>query len=412
MSRKASLGSIYLVAFIDMLGFGTIIPVIRDFTILLADNSGYSAEWYALYSGALMSAYSLFQFIFSPLLGRLSDKYGRRPILMISVAGNVASYFIWAISHSFELFLISRILSGATGANISVAQSYIADVTDKSSRAKAMGLMGALFGLGFILGPFLGGILSTIDLSSIKLWVFSFNRFSIIGLFTMALSLINLIWIWGALKEPDRDLSAFAKKQQFLNPMVLFKQFKHGNLGALFLIYFLISIGFIHFEATLAWDLRDRFGLDAEDTGYFFAYVGVLLVVVQGGIYRGIIKRFGERRLVQAGLIFTAVGLAVLPWSSPLWVLGITIAVLAVGMGIGNPSITALASLNTNEQDQGMVLGINQAFGSLARVFSPAVATLMYDSVNTQLPFLSAAVFALIAFLISSKLPKKDSLND
>ena len=410
-SKKAKLGPIYLVAFLDLLGFGTIIPVIRDLTESMVNLSGFETTAYATYAGILMASYSLFQFIFAPWLGSLSDKYGRKKLLMVSVLGNVFSYFLWAVSQSFEVFLISRIISGATGGNISIAQSYVVDVTEKKERAKALGMMGALFGLGFILGPYIGGELSTINLRGFKFWIFEMNTFAMIGLFTMGLSLVNLLWIGLAIHEPEKKSSAEKLARKIANPTKLFKQFVRPDMGILFIIYFLISLGFVHLEATLAWELKYEFSLDARETGYFFAYLGVLLFLVQGGLYRGIYKRTGERALARYSLLITAVGLAALPFASSITVMAVITAILAIGMGIGNPSMTTLASFYSKEDEQGFNMGILQSFSSLARVIAPIVATLMYDQVSRNSALFSAASFALAAFFISHKLPKKDSLS-
>lgn len=406
--KKAGLGPIYLVIFLDMLGFGTIIPVIRDFTKLLVENSSMNTTDYATLSGILMSSYSIFQFVFAPMLGRLSDKYGRRPILLVSVFGNVISYFIWAISNSFGLFLVSRIISGATGGNIAVAQSYIADVTTRENRAKAMGLMGAIFGLGFILGPFLGGLLSKVDISHISLLGIPFNQFSMIGIFTMALSLVNLIWIFTHVAEPEVKRPKYQRLKELINPASLIKEFMNPELGKLFLINFLLSVAFVHLESTLAWDLLDRFKLNTESTGYFFAYLGVIMVIVQGGIYRRMAKKGNEVPLARFGLATTMVTLAVLPFSYPLAVMCVTIAILALGMGFANPSLTALISLTSTEEDQGLNLGIAQSFGSLARVLAPITATALYDNMSHQAPFISAAIFAGISLIIAMTLKKTD----
>ncbi|RME91038.1 MAG: MFS transporter [Candidatus Hydrogenedentota bacterium] len=405
--KKASLGSIYFVIFLDMLGFGTLIPVIRDFTKLLIENSKMDTVHFATYSGILMSTYSIFQFIFAPMLGRLSDRYGRRPVLLFSVFGNVISYFIWAISNSFWLFLISRVISGATGGNISVAQSYIADVTTRENRAKAMGLMGAIFGLGFILGPFLGGVLSNIDISHVSIFGIPFNRFSMIGIFTMGLSIINLVWLLWKVAEPEVKRPKFQSLRQLINPAVLLKEFRNPDLGKLFLINFLLSIAFVHLESTLSWDLLDRFKLDTENTGYFFAYLGIIMVIVQGGIYRRFAKTGKEVSLTHFGLALTALMLLLIPFSYPLALMMVTIALLALGMGFANPSITALISLRASETEQGLSLGISQSFGSLARVLAPVTATALYDNLSHSAPFLSAGGFALTAFLIALTLKKE-----
>lgn len=403
MTDKPSLASIYLVIFLDMLGFGIIIPVLRDLTIEMLQLSGmghYSPE---VFGGLLMSAYSLAQFYTSPLIGRLSDRYGRRPLLLISVFGNVLSYALWAVSQSFTVFLLSRLVSGVTGGNISVAQSYIADVTTPEHRAKAMGMMGAIFGLGFILGPFIGAVLSQYDIRQIiqaNIW----NSFSAIGLFSMALSLLNMGWIYFALKEPDvKRLDTSFKKA--VNPVVLLREFRKPELGKLFLIFFLSQVAFVHLEATLAWDLMARFSYDTRKTGYFFALMGIVMIFVQGGLYRVLLKHRPVRSLAIEGLMVTALAFFLLPLPATVGLYFLVITAMAYGMGIGNPSVSALVSLTSTPQDQGLNLGLMHSFGALARIIAPLTATALYAQWQAA-PFLVAGLLVGIAVYIARQLPR------
>ena len=405
MGKKmgSSLGPIYLVIFLDMLGFGTIIPVIRDMTIEMARNfSWYDNASPEILAGILMTAYSASQFLTSPLFGRLSDKYGRRPLLMASVFGNVASYALWAVSQSFEVFLASRVVSGITGGNINVAQAYIADVTERDNRAKAMGMMGAIFGLGFIMGPFVGALLSSIDLSS---WQNSIplNRFSAIGIFSMVLSAVNLLWISVALIEPERLKSQGQKVS--LGLVALLQSIRQSNLARLLVVYFLSQLAFVFMEATLAWHLKDAYQMDTAATGYFFAFMGVIMVLVQGGVYRPLVSRLKERKMIWQGLPVAGIALIILPFTATFWMGAIIIAMLAYGMGVSNPSQTSLGSLYSSEEDQGLNLGIMQGLGALARILAPVFATTMYVFWHPA-PYMLAGVLTLIALGVSVSLPK------
>ena len=402
------------------------IPVIRNFTKYLVDSSGYEATKgdYAIYAGILMASYSLFQFIFSPILGRLSDKYGRKPILLLSVGGNVLSYFFWAISNNFAFFLFSRIISGATGGNISVAQSYIADITSKSERAKYMGLVGAVFGIGFVVGPFFGGILSKLNLSyvsEITNNMLKFNHFSSVGIGMMFLSIISLIWIKAKVPETIKngrllnpiDVNHKTKNNQApRSNSGLYNIFKLRGVGkkeitTVFLVFFIMSLGFVHVESILSWDLQDRFHLDSQtdtgdssETGYFFAYMGIVMALVQGGLYRYLVIKFSLATLAKSGILILSFALYAMVYASPLVVAGIVIAIMAVGYGIANPSLMTMVSVHSGEDEQGVNVGIMQSLGAIARLIAPGIATTAYAKMGIASPYLIAGSLLLLCFTI------------
>lgn len=454
ISEKSSLAPLFLVVFLDVLGFGIIIPVLRDYTELLALASGYGKDNLAFLAGILMTSYSFAQFVFAPILGWLSDRYGRRLVLIISVAGNVLSYFLWMVSSSYGLFLISRIISGITGGNISVAQSYVADVTSKESRAKTMAVLGAFFGIGFTIGPFFGGLLYSFDMTNYNLYVINFNQFSSIGLVVMLLSLINLFWIFFRVKEtnayiiksdktenlvaentnankldehftrknPSSDaikdtakdaektqretLSSAVKTKKRVGFFSIWKELKRPLLGRLFLINFIETVAFVSFESIMAWDLKDRFHHDTRMTGYFFAYIGILLSIVQGGLYRFLIKKTTERKLLPAGFLALGLSLFALPFLDSYTLVLLDMIPMMIGVGIINPSINALASLYSPENEQGVHLGLLQGFGAVARTFTPVLMTLIYDEISTSLPFWFAGLLALSLLWFLRPLPE------
>jgi MFS family permease len=402
--NKNRLWPIFLVVFLNMLGFGIIIPIIRDLTEILVINSNLNSNYFAIYSGILMASYSFFQFIFSPLLGRLSDIKGRKFVLIISLTGSIISYLMWAISNTYIFFLLSRVLAGITGASISVAQSYIADLTTDKDRAKHMGILGATFGLGFIVGPFLGGILSQIEIVNENNNMIKYNRYAAIGIASAATSLVNLVWIIIGLKESvyRKNTGAMGLKSITLFHKVQgISGIRNKNIARLILIYFFMQLGFNHIEAILAWDLKNRFGLDAKNTGYFFAFMGIILVIVQGGIYRVFIKTTKLIKISQIGMLVLIFGFTLMPISYPLEVASLSIAVLAFGMGISNPSIMTLASLKTNKEDQGLIMGIMQSFGSLSRIIAPIFSTFVYDVINHSFPYLISAILLIIGLILS-----------
>ena len=416
--KKSSLSGIYLVVFLDVLGFGIIIPVIRDLTIFLSDSSALSLD-HATLSGILMSCYSFAQFLFAPLLGSLSDRYGRKSILLISVFGNVVSYLMWMVSQDYYFFLLSRLISGITGGNISVAQSYIADVTPKKDRAKAMGMFGAVFGIGFVIGPFLGGLLSTFDMTKIDQNTIIFNPFSSIGLFCAVLSFGNLFLIKYNLTESlpllkaggegrgvenrgyEREHGKGVQKKIVWNPLhIISLTGLTSQLKKLIIVNLLFSSAFVFLESTLAWDLLFKFNLDARETGIVFACMGLFLVFVQGGIYRGLQKKFSLKKIIQWGLVIIFFSFALYPFMERVVAFYFVLLMITFSLGIVNPSLTALVSLEAEKTEQGLSLGFMQSFASLARGVVPVTATFFYDYVSMSAPGLSASLLAVLSLVL------------
>ena len=406
--KRSGLLLIYLVAFLDILGFGVIIPIIRDITIFLSKQSKLTIEPITL-SGILMSSYSLAQFIFAPILGRLSDTYGRKKLLFLSVLGNVISYFMWIFSHTYEFFLISRLISGVTGGNISVAQSYLADITPKKDRAKAMGIFGAVFGAGFVLGPFLGSILIKWDMTGLPSIGAYFQPFSSIGTGCMLLSIINLVLIIFNLKE-SLSVSPPSEKRTFWKMPYLWKVKKSGNrlkiINTLWIgLAFAVCITLL--EATIAWDLLIKFNLDTEATGLYFAGIGGLLVIMQGGVYRWLQKKFLLHTMIQNALLLMGLGFSAVSFASDLITFSLLLSLLVFSMSILNPSISAQISILSNESDQGAHLGILQSLNSLARALVPFLATFLYGYLTPILPYAMAAFFAMSAYFLAATFNKK-----
>jgi len=398
--------SIYIVVFLDMLGIGIMIPVIRDFTEFLVIESGYKTTNYATFAGVLMASYSLFQFFFAPILGRLSDIFGRKRVLQLSIIGNVISYFIWAITSNYVIFLFSRIISGMTGGNISVAQSYIADATNSSNRAKYMGLFGAVLGIGFIVGPFLGGIFSMIDLTMYSTGMIKFNPYSFIGVATMGLSIINLIWVQLSVHNIRKE--QFIHEKWYRLKISGMQAVRSKGLKLIIVSYFFLSLGFMHIEATLAWDLKDRFELNTENTGYYFAFMGLIMALVQGGIYRILLKKYSINKILNIGLISLSIGMFLMIMKIHLLYTAIVTVVLAFGMGISSPSYLTITSNSANEEEQGITLGVLHSFGSLARIIAPISATLMYDHIGEIYPYIASGLIIIIAMIIINRADAKD----
>lgn len=398
----------YLVIFLDMLGFGVLIPLVRDLTQLLVAKSGILWPSPEIYMGVLMASYSGAQMLSSPWLGRLSDIYGRKPIFLFSAIGNVASYAIWIIANNYWLFLAGRILSGATGGNIAIAQSIIADKTTPEERPKAMGILGACIGMGFVLGPFLGGVLININHKPDFIMT-DINPYWLIGAACFVLSVISMLMI--VFSHIDRVGGSSSQRQSLGSLFGVFSQ-RHGR--SVLTTHLLSQLSFVGFEVLFAWVLQKQYQMDLKDTYYFFGFQGVLLALVQGGIYRRMEKRKPPELWVKLGLIVSAAGMLILPWvgfldgpggavvSTKLILLLAVLALMALALGFGGPSINAYASIHAPKNEQGQMMGHMQSMAALARFAMPVLATSLY-ALWLPLPFIAGAVLCLAAWMIFSR---------
>jgi MFS transporter, DHA1 family, tetracycline resistance protein len=364
---------IFFTVFIDLLGFGIIIPLLPFY----AESYGASA----FVVGLLGTSYSLMQFLFSPVWGRLSDRIGRRPIILVGLAGSCASYLVLALAGSLPLIFLARIVGGIAGANIPTAQAYIADVTTPENRAKGMGMVGAAFGLGFIFGPALGGVLSHMGPAA-PMW------------FASALCGINLAAAWLLLPESRHGNEARAT----LGRMdALRRALGDRRLVLILALYFIVTAAFSGFEATFAIFSARRFGFTVSTIGYLFAFIGGTLAVVQGLLVGRAVTRMGEARLIPIAIAIIGVGIGLVPfaWSVPA-LLG-AVGTLAVGMGFNGPALSSMLSRLTHADDQGGMLGLASSLASLGRVVGPAWGGFLFDNLGMTTPYLSAAALMFVA---------------
>jgi DHA1 family tetracycline resistance protein-like MFS transporter len=384
---------IFVTIFIDLIGFGMVIPILPFY----ANTEPFNASPYEI--GFLVSIYSWMQFFFSPVLGKLSDKYGRRPILFVSLLGSAVGYFIIGLADTILLVFIGRIIGGITGGNISTAQAYIADVTTRENRAKGMGLFGAAFGLGFIFGPALAGILSKYGIHV----PFYFAAF---------LSLVNAIALYFILPESLKLNGENTLKRRKGRFTELFDSLQDKQFGLITLIYFLLVMAFSIMTYAFVLYTVFRFGYSAEQNGYLFAYVGLLAIVMQGALFERLAKRFGEARLAVFGCLLLVGSLFAVPFVGPnsggLTGLLIGIAFFSLGNSLASPALTSLASKNASESEQGKTLGFLQSAASLARAVGPTIGgVLLNNAFNTiddftlYRTFWTASAIMFVAFLVA-----------
>lgn len=368
---------IFLVVFLDLVGFGIVIPILPYYA------KQYGASATAL--GWLMTSYSAMQFFFAPLWGRLSDRRGRRPVLVASILGSALSLLVLGLAPSLLWLFVGRTLAGICGANISTATAYIADVTREEDRARGMGLIGAAFGLGFIFGPAIGGVLSRFGYGA--------------PMFVAAgLAFLNGLFAYGRLPEPplSREQRARHRAVRF-DRRAMRESLGDARTRGAILLFGIVTFAFTQMEATFALFMQARHGYDAQGAGWLLAYMGAVMVLVQGGLIGRLSKRFGEARLVVAGTLATSVALLILAESPRMGPVFGALALLALGSGVTNPSLSSLASLGARADRRGATLGVYQSMGSLARVLGPPAAGRAYDVLGIQVPFLSAASITLIA---------------
>ncbi len=394
--RKASLGTIFLTVFLDLLGFGMVIPFLPG----VARHLGASD----LVASLTGSVYSLMQFLLVPVWGRLSDRIGRRPILLASIAATAMGMALLGVADSLALLFAARIFTGMATANIAVAQAYIADVTPPEGRARGMGLIGLAFGLGFIFGPFFGGELARLPIH---------GRPGALPAFAAAgLSLINLVMATVTLPEslaPEQRGKVKSHRSSPFDFGGVRRALATPEVGRALMINFLVVFWFAGMEQTFRLFTDDAFHMSDAATGGMFGFVGIVAAIVQGGLIGRLTRRFGEIRLLTAGLLIEAAGFALLGAAPRLsfaahLALALACMLIAAGSGLATPSVSSYVSRRAGSDVQGLMLGTLQSLSALARVLGPAVGGLLYQTIAAPAPYFAGAVGMAIAAWLSLSL--------
>mgnify|MGYP002760266019 FL=1 len=417
-ANRRPVAILFLIVFIDLVGFGLLIPVIPLYAKFFGANE---------FTGSLLIAtYSLLQFIAAPVLGRLSDERGRRPILMLSLFGATVAWVIFGFAEPIAgavgtatglgVLFVARALAGAMGGNIAAANAYIADITGPEERAKGLGILGAAFGVGFVFGPAIAAVVTQPAvleaLAGVTPAPLPVSAYSVPSFIAAALSFIALVLTAVALPEPPRSQAVTPQAQGRIAR--LREALQTPGLFALVVAFFVVSFAFSAFESQFIFLTNDQLGYGTVANGVLLTYIGVLIVIVQGGLIGPLTRRFGEARLAVTGVVIqlatlwmvpVAVGVSGLPGVGLLDSGGVALAIvatpLAFGNGITNVSLNALVSRTAGADEQGGVFGLTQSAGSLARTVGPATAGLLYVTAGYWAPFVvSALLFAPVVVLL------------
>ncbi|MBC7473240.1 MAG: MFS transporter [Candidatus Sericytochromatia bacterium] len=400
MMKKYALITIFITVFLDIFGFGIIIPLLPFYAQKFGANP--------LIIGLLMSSNSVAQFIFNPIWGRISDRYGRRPVMICTVFGSFLAYLLFGLSNSIWLLFLSRILAGVTGATIGVAQSYIADLTTNKNRSKALGQLGAAFALGFVFGPALSGILANpkiyllitkyvIDVSYLAQYSYGMPGFIAAGL-----SFINLVMVFLFLPESSNIDKKLGKKAFDVEGFK--KVIKHPEMRMLMIILCISMFSTSNMFSTFALFLQTKFKYGVSQSSFLFAYFGICTAVVQGLLVGRLVKRFNEIKLLCASTVALTIGMFMMPYMPNIFCVLIASTVIFLGNGIMTPCLTSLITQRAQESQIGVTLGVSQSLGSLARIVGPLWGGYIFYVGGYPYPYLTGGIFAIFAFFCSIKL--------
>jgi DHA1 family tetracycline resistance protein-like MFS transporter len=378
--------TLFLIVFVDLVGFGVIIPLLPFY------GEHFQASPATI--GLLMATYSLTQFLSAPVLGRLSDRIGRKPVLSVSLAGAAGSYLLLAFASELWMLFAARAIGGLMAGNISTAFAYVADVTTPANRAKGMGIIGAAFGLGFIFGPAIGGILAGDDPLNAD--------FQSPALAAFALSALALVLCLTVLKEsltPEvraRHGTGTAGRWRWLRQALA-----DPGVRLILIMSFLATFVFAGMETTFAMWSRRQFGWGPEQNGYLFAFVGALTALIQGGLVGRLARAYGERRLVAAGSALLALGMLLIAFSTSLWLLLVAMTAVAAGFSMVTPSLNSLLSLQVEAGAQGGMMGLARSATTMARILGPGFAGAVFGLLGKDWPFYAGAVIMVAVMLMA-----------
>ncbi len=401
MKKHTTLLIVFFTVFIDLLGFGILIPLL-PFVVTHFEASAFTG-------GILMASYSIAQFIFAPVWGRLSDKIGRKPVILISLTGSVIGYLLFAYADSnwgfFTYFspmvwlFASRILSGMAAANISTAQAIVADCLPPDQRTKGMGMVGAAIGLGFTLGPAMAGIIGLE------------NHYSLPFLIAAGLSGLDLVLAFFLLPETiHMSQDNHAEKRRFSFAM-LRTALQKPIIPRLLMVSLTYYIAFAAMESTFGFYIEKVFQLTERHNGYILFMVGIIIVIIQGGFVGRVAKRYGDRNVLTCGIAGVLIGLFLIGAAPSVLLMILSVVVMAAASGFVMPSMTSLLSQHSDKEIQGGILGLNQSMASMGRILGPLMGTFLFEHLFPPAPFWAGALFIMVALVLILPLISKHQTN-
>ncbi len=391
MSRKSksSLTIIFITVFIDLVGFGILIPILPTFATKAIHINDFEI-------GIVVAIYSFMQFLFNPVMGKISDKIGRKPVITFSLLLNGISYIIFAFTNSFALLLISRVIAGIGGSNIGVAQAYIADVTTNEERSKGMGIIGAAFGLGFVFGPLIGGMLSKYG-------------YEVVGFLSAGFSFAAVLFAFFLLPESlESHLRFTHKNYKLFDFKAATEVLKMPKVGFLVVLFFILIFAIANIYGTFALLGYKQFHFTDSQNGILFGIMGLVGALVQGVGLKRLVEKYRDRTLLLVGTILMGLGLLFIPYGINFLGVAIIVSIMSVGTGILQPVTLSMISKFSPQDRQGSILGINQSLASLARVFGPLWGGWAFQYLGFKAPFITGALvtfgtFGLIFFVLKNK---------
>jgi DHA1 family tetracycline resistance protein-like MFS transporter len=378
------LGVLFLTVLLDLVGFGLVIPVLPYY----AQSFGVGGVGF----GALIGTYSLMQFLATLVLGKLSDRLGRRPILLVTISCSLAGYLVFALAGSYWVLLLGRTISGFSAGNISVAQAYVADITTAKERSRGMGLIGAAFGLGFTVGPALGGLVG------------HYGGPRAVGLTAAGLAATNLVTAYFILRESLEVEHRVARP--LFDVAHLAGGLRDRTLGPVFLAFGLIPLAFSGYMVALPLDAKARFGWGERELGLLFTIIGVVGTAVQGYFFGRLARRFGDRRLAVLGTLGMAIPIGMVPFVAHARMLYVWVALLGFANSLVSPAISGLLSKLVSATEQGTMLGAAQSFSALGRFTGPFVFGELYDRVHPAVVFVGAGAVLVVAWVMALRFPE------
>lgn len=374
MNERRYLPLLFVVMFFVMVGFGIIIPVLPFF----AENIGATPTEL----GWLMAVYSFMQFLFAPMWGNLSDRYGRKPMILIGISGLALSFFLFAMATKLWMLFAARIIGGfLSAATMPTAMAYVADVTTEENRGKGMGMIGAAVGLGFIFGPAIGGIFSATSLT-VPFWIAG------------CLSLLTAVFVFFFLQEslPKEKRSIGQAKRPSLSSAL------QGPLARLYMLQLIVTFSLAGLEATFAYFAAKRAGLTSKELGYIFMIMGLAGAIVQGGLLGKLIASFGERTVIRGGLFLSALGFFLILFINHFWTAALYLTIFGIGNGVIRPCVSSLLTKYTTG-GQGSATGVLSSFDSLGRIGGPAIAGWLF-TLKPSLPYVTGILLTFVSFAL------------